>query len=187
MSKIGRKPINISGITVQLDGAHQLTYKGSKSSGLYIIPDFLCFEVKENQLFLIVNPHKIVAKKDVRAINRVWGLHRVLLANKIAGSTNDFEVKVRIVGLGYKAAITDGKAIFSLGYSHKIDFVIPQGVSIDVDKTGQLLVVKSTDKSLAGQVASEIRSLRPPEPYKGFGVMLDSEKIRRKAGKTKSS
>lgn len=187
MSKIGRKPINISGVTVELDGLHELTYKGSKSSGSYIVPDSLSFEVKDKQLLVVVNPHKTVAKKDVRAINRVWGLHRVLLANKIAGSSNDFEVKVKIVGLGYKAAIANGKAVFSLGYSHKIDFMIPQGVSIDVDKTGQLLVIKSTDKSLAGQVASEIRSLRPPEPYKGFGVMLDTETIRRKAGKTKSS
>ena len=92
-----------------------------------------------------------------------------------------------IVGLGYKAIQSGTKLTFTLGYTHKIEFDVPAAVTVEVDKTGQLLTLKSADKFELGNVADKIRSFRPPEPYKGTGVMYQGEKIHRKAGKTKSS
>ncbi len=96
-----------------------------------------------------------------------------------------FEKELKIVGLGFKAIVTGSKIQFALGYSHKIDFQLPEGVAAEVDKTGQLLTLRSSDKELLGSVASEIRSFRPPEPYKGTGIQGVTEQIRRKAGKAK--
>lgn len=186
MSKIGRKPIDITGVSVEISG-NELTYKGSKSSGTYNLPELLHATIKDNVLRVDVDRDKIKTKKEEQEAYRLWGLHRVLLSNKIAGSAKEFQVPLRIVGLGYKATAAGNKLVFSLGYSHKIDFELPAGVTVDIDKTGQLLTIKSVDKFLAGQVASKMRSLRPPEPYKGSGVRRESEVVRRKAGKTKSS
>jgi len=94
---------------------------------------------------------------------------------------------VIITGLGFKAVVSGKNLMFSLGYSHKIDFPLPEGVTVDIDKTGQLLTVKSTDKLTTGQVASDIRALRETEPYKGTGIKLEDDIIIRKAGKAKSS
>ena len=101
---------------------------------------------------------------------------------------NLFEQKIEIHGLGYKVASTGSqKLTFSLGYSHKIDFELPQGIAVDIDKTGQRFTVKGIDKRVVGLVSSKIRSLREPEPYKGTGIKLAEEVLFRKAGKAKSS
>lgn len=94
--------------------------------------------------------------------------------------------KVRIVGLGYKAQLSGKKLNFSLGYSHKIEYNLPEGVDVAVDRTGQQLVFKATDKQLLGDVCDAVRSFRPPEPYKGTGIILEGEVVIRKAGKTKA-
>jgi large subunit ribosomal protein L6 len=110
-----------------------------------------------------------------------------LLANKVKGVETGFEKKVRIIGLGYKAQLAGKKLNFSLGYSHKIEFPLPEGVEVNVDKTGQQLVFKAADKLLLGNVCDSIRSLRPPEPYKGTGILVGDEVIIRKAGKAKAA
>ena len=92
-----------------------------------------------------------------------------------------------IKGLGYKAVMSGKKIIFSLGYSHKMDFELPAGIAVTIDKSGQKLSLLSSNKELLGHVCSKIRSLRPPEPYKGTGIRLSTEKILLKAGKTKSA
>jgi large subunit ribosomal protein L6 len=115
----------------------------------------------------------------------LWGLHRALLANKITGADKKFEKELRIVGLGFKAVAAGSKLQFTLGYSHKIDFELPKEVSIEIDKTGQILMARSADKEVLGHVCSKIRSLRLPEPYKGTGIQYATEKIRRKVGKKK--
>jgi large subunit ribosomal protein L6 len=126
-------------------------------------------------------------KKGVRTINNVWGLHRALLANKIQGAAQGFEKNLEINGLGYKAVPSGRKVVFTLGHSHKIDFELPEGVTLETDKTGQKLSVKSVDKEVLGQVCSLIRALKPPEPYKGTGIKEAGEVITRKAGKTKAA
>jgi large subunit ribosomal protein L6 len=178
MSKIGRKPIAINNLKIELNG-NEVRFSGKKDSGNYIIPKPLTVSVDGNFL-------KISCMERSSENNRIWGLHRALLANKINGAVDGFSEKVLITGLGFKAIITGQEATFSLGYSHKIQLPLPQGVTVDVDKTGQNLVIKGSNREAVGQFCSEIRSLRPPEPYKGTGITVGGEKIHRKVGKKKS-
>lgn len=182
MSKIGRKPIEIGNVQVDVKGK-EIHYKGKKHAGVYELPAELEAKLEDKKLMLL-------AKKtgdNVSGANRSWGLHRALLFNAIKGADAGFEQQLQINGLGFKAAVSGNKVVFSLGFSHKIDFVLPKDVTMDVDKTGQNLTVKSYDKELVGHVCSQIKALRPPEPYKGTGIKLASEVIRRKAGKTKAA
>ena len=178
MSKIGRRPIPLNGVTVEIKGA-VVEYKGKNAQGVYELPDLLQAQLVEDAVVLA--PSRVTSDT-----NRLWGLHRALLANKIKGAGLGFEKKVTIVGLGFKAVKKGNDLEFSLGFSHKIDFAVPAGVKIEIDKTGQLLTAWSSDKELLGHCCSQICALRPPEPYKGTGVYLLGQKIRRKAGKAKS-
>ena len=185
MSKIGRKPIDIEQVKVEING-QDINYKGNKGSGTYTIPALLQATVVDNTLNLVVNKEN-KSRQGVRSINRVWGLHRALLANTLKGASQDFEKKLEINGLGFKAILTGSKVVFSLGFSHKIDFELPKEVTFEVDKTGQKLTLKSPNKELLGLVGSQMRALRPPEPYKGTGIKYLNEQIVRKAGKTKAA
>lgn len=178
MSKIGRKPIPLGGVTVEVKG-WDVHYKGKKSSGVYTLDRLLAAEVKGKELY-------ITPAKATGDTNRVWGLHRALLNNKIQGADVGFKKQLRINGLGYKALVAGSNIQFSLGYSHKIDFELPQSVTVEVDKSGQLMTFDSIDKDLLGQVCSDVRGLRPPEPYKGTGIQYVGETILRKAGKAKA-
>lgn len=179
MSKIGRRPISLAGVNVTIKG-NEVHYKGPRAAGIYVIPSDLQVAVKNDELLLTPNT-------ESRELNRIWGMHRALISNEIKGAAEDFVKIVQINGLGYKAALSGAKIVFSLGYSHKIDFDLPTGVTLEVDKTGQKLIFKSADKGLLGHVCSQIRALRPPEPYKGTGIKFSTEVLVRKAGKTKSS
>lgn len=179
MSNIGRKPIALGSVTVEVKG-NEVHYKGPKASGIYVVPPELSVIVQDKKLILDVREEK-------RGIKEIWGLHRALLANALAGATQEFKRQLKIVGLGYKATVQGSKVQLSLGFSHKIEKELPKNVQLEVDKTGQLLTFKSTDKILLGQVCSHIRALRPPEPYKGTGIQYADERIHRKAGKTKSA
>ncbi len=183
MSKIGRKPIQVNNVQVTLKG-QEIHYKGPKNSGVYVLPSELKSVLQDGTLTLEVSKKDGKANRD---INRVWGLHRALLFNAISGAATDFEKIVKINGLGFKAVASGNNLVFSLGYSHKIDFALPKQVSVAVDKTGQILTVKSSNKELAGAVVSKIEALRPTEPYKGTGIKEASKTIFRKPGKTKSS
>ncbi len=178
MSKIGRKPIEILAAKVEIKGG-TISLSGPKAKFTHELPDVIEANIKDGLLFLTV-------ANNTRENRTLWGLHRALLANKIKGALTGFEKKVRIVGLGYKAQLSGKKLNFSLGYSHKIDYNVPEGVDVEVDRTGQQLVFKATDKQLLGDVCDAVRSFRPPEPYKGTGIILEGEVIIRKAGKTKA-
>lgn len=179
MSKIGRKPIELSQVTAEING-QDISFKGKKLSGTYTLPDQLKAEVVDNHI--LIRP-----VRKTSDTNRVWGLHRALLANKIKGASVGFDKQIRIVGLGFKAVAQGSKLQFSLGYSHKIDFELPAQVTVEIDKTGQLLTCRSSDREMLGLVCSEIRALRLPEPYKGTGIQYANEVIRRKAGKAKAA
>lgn len=180
MSKIGRRPIDVGSVQVELKG-NEVHYKGKKSNGVYVLPEDLTVSLEGKKL-------KINAQdKSSSEVKRLWGLHRALLFNKIKGADAVFEKQIKINGLGFKAAVSGSKVQFSLGFSHKIDINLSKDVTIETDKTGQLLTVKSYDKDLLGMVCSQIRALRPPEPYKGTGIQYSNEVILRKAGKTKSA
>ncbi len=179
MSKIGRKPIDITGLKIEISG-NKLSYKKNDKDQTYTLPKELV-AVINNSNKLVLQPAKGI--KPSRDLNRIWGLHRALLSNEMLGSQKNFEKNIEIVGLGYKAAIAGNGLTFSLGYSHKIDFPLPKGVKVEIDKTGQKLSLKASDKVLLGQVCSDICVLRSPEPYKGTGIKLANQEIRRKVGK----
>ena len=182
MSKIGRKPIPVADVKVDIAG-QEVHYKGKKSSGSHTLPASLKVELIDNKL--VMQP---VNKKEIsREVKTMWGTQRALLANKLIGAQTGFEKQLQINGLGFKAILSGKKLELSLGYSHKINFVLPDLVTLDIDKTGQLLTFKSTDKELVGAVCDHIRRYRPPEPYKGTGIKRVEEVIRRKAGKAKTT
>lgn len=175
MSKIGRKPINIQDVQVEVKG-QDIHYKGKQSQGVFTLPAELAAELTGQMIAL-------TCKNPTKDSNRLWGLNRALLSNKIEGARKLFEQGIIITGLGFKG-LPAGKSInFSLGYSHKIDFPLPEGITVDIDKTGQKLVVKGVDKELVGFVSSKIRALRFSEPYKGTGIKWVNEQIHRKVGK----
>ncbi len=179
MSKIGRMPIAITSAKITVNGS-KILINGSNAKFEHDLPDAVKVDIADNKMRLSI-------VSDTRENRVLWGLHRALLANKIKGVEKGFEQKLIIVGLGFKAVQAGSKLTLSLGYTHKIDYTLPVGVSVEVDKTGQTLVLKSADKFLLGNAADAIRSFRPPEPYKGTGVMREGEIVRRKAGKTKST
>lgn len=181
MSKIGRKPISLGDVQVQIQG-HTVTYKGNKASGTHELPDFINAEVVDKTLKLDV-PEKL---RD-RDTSRFWGLNRALLANAIHGADAGFTKQLQINGLGFKAAVAGNKVVFTIGYTHKIDLILPKEVTLEVDKTGQLLTFKSSDRRMLGEICDKVRSFRPPEPYKGTGIKYVTEVIVRKAGKTKAA
>lgn len=184
MSKIGRKHINTEGVQVEIkpDGIH---YKGKFASGVHILPRELQADMPEvNTLAIRVEGEQETADLPIK-VKELWGLHRALLAWAIQGARAPFERMLEIKGLGFKAILRGTALEFSLGYSHKITYALPQGVTATVDKTGQKIALTCSNKELVGLVASQIRALRPPEPYKGTGITYAGEVIRRKAGKTK--
>jgi large subunit ribosomal protein L6 len=176
MSKIGRKPITFSSAKIEIDG-NKILISGAKAKFVHELSDNLNVSLQDKSLLLSL-------KVDSRIARMEWGLHRALLANKVKGVESGFERLVKIVGLGYKAQKSGKKLTLSLGYSHKVSYTMPEGVDVDIDKSGQKLLFKSHDKSLLGRVCDEVRRFRVPEPYKGTGIMRDDEVIVRKAGKT---
>lgn len=182
MSKIGRKPISLNGVTVEIKG-QDVHYKGAKASGVYHLAPELNAHVENANLYLTpAQDRGGMAQKQLRNVHRAWGLSRALLANELSGAAQEFEKMLEINGLGYKAALADKKVTLTLGYSHKIELDIPAGITMELtDRTGQKVKVKSSDRNLLGEFCSEIRALRPPEPYKGKGIKLQTEVIFRKA------
>lgn len=178
MSKIGRKPIDLAGVAVTQSG-QVLSIKGVKGQFDHELPACLQATIDGTTLAISLD-------QNTRKNRMVWGLHRALVANKVHGAGKGFEKLVKLVGLGYKGELKGKKIVFSIGYSHKVEYHLPEGVTVDIDKSGQKILVKAADKFVLGNVCDGIRSIRPPEPYKGTGIMLDGEVIIRKAGKTKA-
>ena len=179
MSKIGRKPIELLDAKVEIKG-QELFISGAKAKFVYNLPNVLTAKLEDGFLYINI-------LKDTQENRALWGLHRALLANKVSGSQKLFEKKVTIVGLGFKAQASGKKMVFTLGYSHKIDYNLPNDVEVEIDKTGQQLVFKSVDKLSLGNVCDSVRNFRLPEPYKGTGIIVEGEVIIRKAGKAKAS
>ena len=177
MSKIGRKFIPLGSVQVDIVGS-QIHYKGKKGSGTYEVPETFKVEVKDKELSLVPVS---AALQD----NALWGLHRALLANKIKGADVGFERKLKIVGLGFKALIAGSKIQLTLGFSHKVEVVLPAGVTAETDKTGQILTLRSDNKELLGSICSELKSVCRKDSYKSTGIWYDGEVPRQKAGKTK--
>jgi large subunit ribosomal protein L6 len=179
MSKIGRKPIHVKTAKIEVKG-NTVLVSGQKVKFEHELPPEIKAAFAQNVLRLMFD-------ENTRENRILLGLHRALLANKVKGVETGFEQKLTIVGLGFKVQQTGKKLIFTVGYTHKIEMELPDGVTVEIDKTGQQLSVKSADKFILGNVCDRIRSFRPPEPYKGTGIIRENEVIVRKAGKTKSA
>lgn len=177
MSKIGRRPIVLGSVRVEIKG-QEISLNGKQGASTHLLPSSLKAEAQDGSLLIIP------VQQQTDDVNREWGLHRALIANKVKGADTGFEKQVIIVGLGFKAIKAKDGLEFSLGFSHKVPFALPAGVTVDIDKTGQQLMVKSTDKELLGLICSRMCELRPVEPYKGTGVYRAGDHIRRKAGKS---
>ena len=181
MSRIGRQPIEIGDkVTVNVATNNLVTVKGPKGElTVQIDPEM---EVKlENGQVLVTRPTEQKRHKSIH------GLYRSLIDNAVIGVTEGYRKELEVIGVGYRAAVSNGVLELALGFSHPIYFVPPKGVNIDVDaKRGKnpVIIIEGSDKQMVGQVAAKIRGLRPPEPYKGKGIRYVGEYVRRKAGKT---
>ncbi len=176
MSRIGKKPIPIpQGVDVRVgDGAVEV--KGPRGQLAVALLPGVSAQVQDGNLVL-------ERANDERQIRSFHGLNRALLANATTGVSEGWRKELEIVGIGYRAEKRDASVLFSLGYSHPIDFKIPEGIDIEVDSKANRVTVIGNDRQQVGQVAADIRALRPPEPYKGKGVRYAGERIRIKAGK----
>ena len=177
MSRVGKKPVTVpSGVTATVDG-QLVKVKGSKGELSFLVPADVSVEFKDGAVSVQPRDHS----KQARAF---WGLSRAQVANLVEGVSKGFEKKLEINGVGYRAAMAGKTLKLSLGYSHDIDYPIPDGITIAVPKPTEI-VVGGIDRQKVGQVAAEIRGYRGPEPYKGKGVKYAGEFIFRKEGKKK--
>ncbi len=177
MSRIGKTPIPIpSGVEVKItDSAVEV--KGPKGKlKQEFNPEFV--SVEKDDKFIYVK--SVSTAKNSKAMH---GLYRSLINNAVVGVSKGFQKILQIEGVGYKAAVKGKTLVLSVGYSHDVEFKIPDGITIEVDKKGVEITVSGIDKQLVGLVASQIRAVRPPEPYKGKGIRYKGEQIRRKMGK----
>jgi large subunit ribosomal protein L6 len=173
MSRIGNKPIPVpSGVKIAM-ASDKIDVQGPKGKLSVAVPRGISFEQKEGVLNV---------KRESDEQRAVHGLARALVANAVHGVTQGFKKEMDIVGVGYRAELKGKAVAFALGKSHPIEFKIPEGIQIAVDKQTHL-IISGADKGQVGQVAADIRSLRPPDPYKQKGIRITGERLKKKAGK----
>jgi len=177
MSRIGRKPVAIpNGVTVTVTGS-TVAAKGSKGELKYAFLPEVMVKVDGNQVI-------VERKDDSDAAKARHGLTRQLIENMVLGVSEGYKKTLEVIGVGYKVQIQGKKLTLNLGFSHPVDFSIPEGITITQDeKNKNLITIQGIDKQLVGQVAADIRTFRPPEPYKGKGIRYSDEVVRRKPGK----
>jgi large subunit ribosomal protein L6 len=177
MSRIGKKPIDVpKGVTVKLAG-RSISVKGPKGELSWEHP--VRVSVKEGDGKILVE-----RTEDSREGRALHGLSRSLISNMVSGVSQGYSKNLEIVGVGYRAQVQPGKLVLSLGYSHPVEYALPEGISAEVDKKQTLITISGIDKQRLGQVAAELRALRPPDSYKGKGIRYQGERIKLKAGKT---
>jgi large subunit ribosomal protein L6 len=173
MSRIGKKPIAVpQGVKFQIQ-ERAVEVQGPKGKMTVPLPPGIRFETKDGSL---------VAVRQNDEQKALHGLARALVANAFHGVTKGFQKELDIVGVGYRAEVKGKNVMFTLGYSHPIEFPIPEGIQITVEKQTHL-VVSGADKGKVGQVAANMRALRPPDPYKQKGVRITGQRLKKKAGK----
>lgn len=177
MSRIGKQPIPVPG-TVQVKlGGSSVSVKGPLGELERTLPECVTIERKGEELLLSVD----LSRPGARAL---YGMARARVANMVTGVQTGFSKTLEIVGLGFKAIPEGEKLKLIIGFSHPVEFSIPKGIKIEVDKKQTTLVLRGADKDLVGQTAARLRGLKEPEPYKGSGIKYQGERILRKAGKT---
>lgn len=176
MSRIGKKPITLpKGVTFQIEG-NTVTVKGPKGSVTNHVPGGVTLEQQDGHLLV---------KREDESKAAVHGLVRALVNNAVQGVTAGWTRELEIVGIGYRAELKGkGIVVFTLGYSHPIEYPLPAGIEVSIDPKLTRLTISGIDRQKVGQVAAEMRSLRPPDPYKNKGVRYLGERLKKKVGKT---
>jgi large subunit ribosomal protein L6 len=175
MSRIGKKPVIIpSGVKVEKKDL-VLSVTGPKGTLSMEIHPKVAVNVSDKEILVDV------ANKENKKEKALWGLSRSLVQNLVEGVTKGFEKKLEVNGVGFKVAVSAGKLVMSLGFSHPVEVIIPKDLAVTVEKN--VITVSGPDKQRVGQFAAEVRELKKPEPYKGKGIKYIDETIVRKAGK----
>ena len=178
MSRIGKQFITIpEKVQVKLDG-QKIVVNGPKGSLSRILPSLVCCTLDEENKKLFLEK-----TQDTKLSQALYGLSRTLVANMVTGVSLGFQKRLAITGVGYRAQMSGKDLVLNMGYSHPVKMIPPQQISIKVESPTSV-VVSGIEKDLVGEFAAKIRSVRPPEPYKGKGIAYEGEIIRRKAGKT---
>ena len=176
MCRIGKQPVLVpSGVDCKING-NKVDVKGPKGQLQRNLHPHMKVEFQDGVV-------TVIRPSDGRLDRSLHGLTRSLINNMVIGVSDGYSRQLNIVGVGYKVELKGKGLVLNLGHSHAINYPAPEGVEFDVDPKKNTIVVKGASKEKVGQTAAEIRSLRPPEPYKGKGVMYSTERIRRKAGK----
>ncbi len=177
MSRIGRMPIAVpAGVTVEIAENNKVTVKGPKGTLERVLPSEMDIKLEGSEI-IVTRPN------DLKKMKSLHGLTRTLVNNMVVGVTDGYAKKLEVNGVGYKAAKAGNVLTLSLGYSHPVEMVDPEGIE-SVLEGQNVIIVKGIDKEKVGQYAAEIRDKRRPEPYKGKGIKYADEVIRRKVGKT---
>jgi len=177
MSRIGKKPVPVpAGVSVNLAGSN-VSVKGPKGELKFVLTDQVIAKMEEGAV-------KVDPKDKTKLARSAWGMSRTMIANMIKGVTDGYSKTLEITGVGYRAAAQGKTLNLALGYSHDINYAVPEGIDIKTPKPTEI-VITGIDKQRVGQVAAEIRDFRGPEPYKGKGVKYAGEYIFRKEGKKK--
>ena len=177
MSRIGKLPVAIpAGVEVKLEDGNVITVKGPKGTLTRKLVDDLTIEVTDAEV-------TVTRPSDLKRYKQLHGLTRTLIANMVEGVTNGYKKELEINGVGYRAAKSGNKLTLTLGYSHPVEMIDPEGITTTLEGNNKI-IVEGIDKEKVGHFAAEIRTKRPPEPYKGKGIKYTTETIRRKVGKT---
>jgi len=178
MSRIGKKTITLpEKVKVKLEG-QKISVDGPNGSLSRILPSLICCTLDENQQSLFIEK-----TQETKLSQALYGLSRTLVANMVTGVSTGFEKRLLITGVGYRAQLDGKDLVLNMGYSHPVKMVTPTELSVKVESPTSV-VVSGNQKDMVGEFAAKIRSVRPPEPYKGKGIAYEGEIIRRKAGKT---
>jgi len=178
MSRIGKQSISIpEKVKVQLNG-QKISVDGPKGSLTRILPSLVCCTLDESNQQLFVEK-----TQDTKLSQALYGLSRTLVSNMVTGVSVGFDKKLQITGVGYRAQLEGKDLVLNMGYSHPVKMITPAELTVKVESPTSV-VVSGMQKDLVGEFAAKIRSVRPPEPYKGKGIAYEGEIIRRKAGKT---
>jgi len=177
MSRVGIHPVEIAkGVNVKLEG-QKLTVSGSKGNLFLNVPENVTVSVEDSKVTFKPANDSIQARS-------AWGMARNITNNMVKGVSEGFTINLEINGVGYRAAVAGKTLKLNLGFSHDVNYPIPDGIKIECPKQTEV-VISGCDKQVVGQVAAEIRSYRKPEPYKGKGIKYSYERVRRKEGKKK--
>ncbi len=177
MSRIGNKTITVpAGVEVNVAAGNEATVKGPKGTLTRQFSDLMEIKQEENEI-------KVIRPNDEKHTKQLHGTTRALLNNMVEGVSSGFTKSLELVGIGFRSAVSGNKLTLNIGYSHPVEFAIPEGINAEC-KSATEIIISGIDKQLVGEFAANVRASRKPEPYKGKGVRYKDEHVRRKEGKT---